>query len=39
LSQATVGDTIRPLDVTEALNITPIDPPTISMTFGVNDSP
>ncbi len=39
LSEATVGDTIGALDVTEALETTPIDPPTISMTFGVNDSP
>lgn len=39
LSNATVGDTIASMDVTEALKTIPIDPPTLSMTFAVNDSP
>ncbi len=39
LSEATVGDTIGAPDVTEALKTIPIDPPTLAMTFSVNDSP
>jgi GTP-binding protein len=39
LSQATVADTICALEVTEALPAQPIDPPTLSMTFRVNDGP
>lgn len=39
LEKATVADTIASIDVTEPLNSLPIDPPTISMTFSVNDSP
>jgi len=39
LEKATVADTIASLEVTEPLNALPIDPPTISMTFSVNDSP
>jgi GTP-binding protein len=39
LSKATVADTLCAMDVTEALPAQPIDPPTISMTVGVNDSP
>ncbi|MAK81380.1 translational GTPase TypA [Phenylobacterium sp.] len=39
LSKATVADTLCALDVTEALPAQPIDPPTISMTVSVNDSP
>jgi GTP-binding protein len=39
LTQATVADTLCALDVTEALAAQPIDPPTLSMTFSVNDSP
>lgn len=39
LPTATVGDTICALDVAQALDTTPIDPPTLSMTFSVNDSP
>ena len=39
LEKATVADTIASVDVTEPLNSLPIDPPTISMTFSVNDSP
>ncbi len=39
MSKATVADTLCALEVTEALPAQPIDPPTISMTVGVNDSP
>ncbi len=34
-----VADTICALDVSEPLQAQPIDPPTLSMTFMVNDSP
>ena len=39
LTKATVADTICSMEVTEPLKALPIDPPTISITFGVNDSP
>ncbi|MDR2598279.1 MAG: translational GTPase TypA [Holosporales bacterium] len=39
LGKATVADTIAALDVTTPLSAIPIDPPTISITFSVNDSP
>ena len=39
LEEATVADTIAALEVSEPLNALPIDPPTISITFSVNDSP
>ena len=39
LSKATVADTIVDPTVTEAIPAQPIDPPTITMTFSVNDSP
>jgi len=39
MSKATVADTIADLAVTEAIPAQPIDPPTISVTFGINDSP
>lgn len=39
MSKATVADTICALDVDTALPAQPIDPPTISVTFGINDSP
>ncbi|MGO1074525.1 translational GTPase TypA [Inquilinus sp. CA228] len=39
LETATVADTICDLNVTEAFAAQPIDPPTIAMTFSVNDSP
>lgn len=39
LSKATVADTLCAVEVTEALPAQPIDPPTISMTVSVNDSP
>ena len=38
-SKATVADTIADISVTEPLHAQPIDPPTLSMTFAVNDSP
>ncbi|BBE34681.1 translational GTPase TypA [Sphingosinicella microcystinivorans] len=39
LSTATVANTIAEPSVTEALPAQPIDPPTLAMTFAVNDSP
>ena len=39
MTKATVADTICDLSVSEAIPAQPIDPPTISMTFRVNDSP
>ncbi len=39
MSKATVADTICAISVTEAIPAQPIDPPTISVTFGINDSP
>jgi len=39
MSKATVSDTIAALAVEEPLPAQPIDPPTISVTFGINDSP
>ena len=39
LSKATVADTLCAIELTEALPAQPIDPPTISMTVSVNDSP
>ena len=39
MSKATVADTICDPSVTSAIQAKPIDPPTISVTFGINDSP
>jgi GTP-binding protein len=39
LPSATVAQTICALEVTDPLPAQPIDPPTLSMTFRVNDSP
>ena len=39
LTKATVADTICDPSVTQAMEAQPIDPPTLSMTFRVNDSP
>ena len=39
LTEATVANTIADPDVTEPVQAQPIDPPTLAMTFGVNDSP
>ncbi len=39
MNKATVADTICALAVDEALDAQPIDPPTITVTFGINDSP
>ena len=39
LANATVADTICAPSVTEAIDSQPIDPPTLSMGFSVNDSP
>ena len=38
-TKATVADTLCDLSVTEPIPSTPIDPPTLAMTFAVNDSP
>ncbi len=37
--KATVADTIADLEVTQALAAQPVDPPTLAMTFSINDSP
>ncbi len=39
MSKATVADTLCALDVDVAMPAQPIDPPTITVTFGINDSP
>lgn len=39
MSKATVADTVCALAVNEPLDAQPIDPPTITVTFGINDSP
>jgi len=39
MAKATVADTICALAVDEPLDAQPIDPPTITVTFGINDSP
>ncbi|MGR3464631.1 translational GTPase TypA [Limimaricola sp.] len=39
MTKATVADTICDLSVEEAIPAQPIDPPTITVTFGINDSP
>jgi len=39
LSKGTVADTFCAMEVTEPLHAQPIDPPTVAMSFLVNDSP
>ncbi len=39
MSEATVADTLCDPAVTEAIAAQPIDPPTLSMTFRINDGP
>jgi GTP-binding protein len=39
MTKATVSDTICALAIDTPLESDPIDPPTISVTFGINDSP
>ena len=39
MAKATVADTICDPSVSEAIPAQPIDPPTITVTFGINDSP
>ena len=39
MTRASVADTLADLAVSEAIPAQPIDPPTISVTFGINDSP
>jgi GTP-binding protein len=39
MTKATVADTICDLSVDTAIPAQPIDPPTITVTFGINDSP
>ena len=39
MQKATVADTLAAPEITAPLPAQPIDPPTISVTFGINDSP
>jgi GTP-binding protein len=39
MTKATVADTLADQSVTVAIPAQPIDPPTITVTFGINDSP
>ncbi|SHF36185.1 GTP-binding protein [Litoreibacter ascidiaceicola] len=39
MTKATVADTLCAVEVSEAIPAQPIDPPTITVTFGINDSP
>ncbi len=39
LTTATVADTLAAPEVTKALPSQPVDPPTLAMTFSINDSP
>ncbi|MGO4917018.1 translational GTPase TypA [Pseudogemmobacter sp. W21_MBD1_M6] len=39
MSKCTVADTLCAMELDVALPAQPIDPPTISVTFGINDSP
>ena len=39
MTKATVADTICDLSIDTAIPAQPIDPPTITVTFGINDSP
>jgi GTP-binding protein len=39
MTKPTVADTLCALSVGEAIPAQPIDPPTITVTFGINDSP
>ncbi len=39
MTKATVADTLCAMEIEAALPSQPIDPPTITVTFGINDSP
>ncbi|AKS45888.1 GTP-binding protein [Octadecabacter temperatus] len=39
MTKATVADTLADTSVVDAIPAQPIDPPTITVTFGINDSP
>lgn len=39
LAESTIPDTIGDMSITEPLHATPVDPPTLAMTFRVNDGP
>ncbi len=39
LSQATVSDTVCALECDQPIAASPVDPPTLAMTFSINDSP
>jgi GTP-binding protein len=39
MTKSTVADTLCDLAVSEPIPAQPIDPPTITVTFGINDSP
>ena len=39
MTKATVADTLADASINDAIEAQPIDPPTITVTFGINDSP
>lgn len=39
MTQSTVADTLCDMEVTEPIAADPVDPPTLSMTFRINDGP
>lgn len=39
VTQAGVSDTLADIAVTEPIDARPVDPPTLAVTFGINDSP
>ncbi|MDF1735545.1 MAG: translational GTPase TypA [Minwuia sp.] len=39
VTQAGVSDTLADIGVTEPIDARPVDPPTLAVTFGINDSP
>ncbi|MDF1733303.1 MAG: translational GTPase TypA [Minwuia sp.] len=39
VTQAGVSDTLADISVTEPIDARPVDPPTLAVTFGINDSP
>jgi len=39
VTMAGVSDTLADIEVTEPIDARPVDPPTLAVTFGINDSP